>query len=69
MYLCPEDRDETARAFVMERLPTQERTLFAAHLKTRAGCSQSVQSAEDFIAAIREAALSLDEENADNPSP
>jgi hypothetical protein len=63
--LCPE---ETAWAFMIEPYLTHERTLFAAHLKTCVDCSQSVQSAEDFIAAIREAALSLDEEDVDNPS-
>jgi hypothetical protein len=53
---------------MIEPYLTHERTLFAAHLKTCVDCSQSVQSAEDFIAAIREAALSLDEEDVDNPS-
>ena len=62
---CPEDRDQTAEAFVMRSLAAQERTVFAAHLMTCADCRQSVQIAEDFIAAMGEATFDPDEDDDD----
>jgi hypothetical protein len=62
MHLCPEDRDETAEAFVMKRLSDEEAILFESHLMTCHDCRRAVKCAEDYIAAMRATAVHFDEE-------
>ena len=60
---CPRDRDDTAEAFVLQRLPAEEVVLFENHLKTCNDCRQAVKIAAEYIAALRSAAKRLDEEH------
>jgi predicted anti-sigma-YlaC factor YlaD len=61
MEPCPPDRDETAEAFVLQRLTAEEMILFETHLMTCNDCRQAVQSAAEYIAAVRAAAKRLEQ--------
>jgi hypothetical protein len=53
MELCPGNRDETAEAFVLQRLTAEEMILFETHLITCDDWRQVVNSADEYIAALR----------------
>jgi HEPN domain-containing protein len=63
MNSCPQDRDDIAEAFVMKRLPAAEMLPFYTHLMTCDDCTRAVKNAEDYIAAVRAAAVRLMKEH------
>lgn len=53
---CPADIEETAEAYLQDRLAPQEREAFEDHYITCDSCAKQLQSAEEFRGAIQRAA-------------
>jgi hypothetical protein len=51
------DPEETAEAFVMNRMRPSEAAAFKAHLVDCPDCSKKVQAAHAFVSAMHSAAL------------
>ena len=56
MSACPQDRAETAEAYAMRRLSSEEAAAFEEHCLLCPTCTEEVIAAEAFIRAMRAAA-------------
>jgi hypothetical protein len=56
---CPVDIDETAEAYIMERLPAADALQFAIHCLTCGQCDAAVEEAKAFVRDIKAAAQAL----------
>jgi anti-sigma factor RsiW len=64
---CPEDVDEIAEQYVMNRLPEADANAFEQHTLSCAGCAAMVQQTEAYIQTLR-AALERVEQKGKRPS-
>jgi anti-sigma factor RsiW len=56
---CPEDIEETAEAYLMNRLEPGEAEAFARHIETCPDCARTTEEAEEFLDSMRGAAKKL----------
>jgi hypothetical protein len=60
---CPADADEVAEAYCMDTLDAADAEAFDQHLLVCDECWATVEAAEEYVHAMREAAKRLREES------
>lgn len=60
MSACPQDRAETAEAYAMRRLSSEEAAAFEEHCLLCPTCTDEAIAAEAYVRAMRAAAARFD---------